>query len=263
MNPYFGIPMTAEQYAAQWQDNSDFFSANGHYEWMAAYLGQPSTVIEVGCGSGGSTLALTKIAKRVIAIEVNSTLANAAAKYLNANAVPTEVVDIAILGSSIPTSSCRVTIIIGDVFDNQLSGILSSVDVDAISCWLIGANPGLIATHLGKSLESFTGPEMPQYRERIHKRTYDLGMSLLKAGGIVHIADRMALNSWNDKDLARYKMAKHHIDLSSEKYQISRESTFFKKIGKSFATSEIQYITAPEVNDSAIRVISSITAKKL
>lgn len=263
MNPHFGIPMTAEQYAAQWQENSNFFSTNSHYDWMATYLEQSSTVIEIGCGSGGSTLALAKRAQKVVSVEVNATLANAAAAYLNGNAVPTEVVEIGALVAALPTSNYRVTILVSDVFNNQIDGALSTVGADAISCWLIGANPGLIATHLGKSLESFTGPEMPEYREKIHRRTYGLGLSLLKPGGIVHITDRMALNSWNDKDLARLTLVEDHIGLSSGKYQVSKERTFLKRIEKSFATSKIQYITPPEVNDSAITVLSSITARKL
>lgn len=255
--------MTAEQYATQWQENSMFFSTNGHYDWMANFLGQPSTIIEIGCGSGGSTLALAKKAQRIVAVEVNATLANAAAAYLNSNAVPTEVVNIGVQGSPLPTSNYRVTIVVGDVFENKIGGVLSSVGADAMACWLIGANPGLISAHLGKSMESFTGHEMPEYRERIHRRTYDLGVSLLKTGGMVHITDRMALNSWNDKDLARLTLVEDHIDLSNGKYQVSKEGSFLKKIDKSFVTSKIQYIAPPEVSGSAITVLSSITARKL
>lgn len=263
MNPHFGIPMTAEQYATHWQENSKFFSSNGCYEWMASYLGQSSAVIEIGCGSGGSTLALAKRAQKVVVVEVNATLASAAAVYLNSNAIPTEVVEIGTQGGPLPTSNYRVSIVVSDVFDNNIGAVLSSVGADAISCWLIGANPGLIAAHLGKSLESFTGPEMPEYREKIHRRTYDLGLSLLKPGGIVHVADRMALNNWNDKDWARRTLMEDHIGLSNGKYQISKESTFLKRIEKSFATSTIQYIVPPEVSDSAITVLSSITAIKI
>jgi predicted O-methyltransferase YrrM len=262
INPYLGIPMTAEQYAAQWQENSKFFSQGGHYDWMAAYLEQPSTVIEIGCGSGGSTLALAKRAQRVIAIEVNATLANAAAAYLNNNGVSTQVVEIETLGASLPASNHRVTILVSDVFSDRITEVLPTEEADAIACWLIGANPGLIATHIGKNIESFTGPEMPEYRERVHRRSYELGLSLLRPGGIIHITDRIALNYWSDKDVARLTLVKDHVGLSEGKYQISKASTFLKRIEKSFATSRIQYIVQPDVNDSAVAVLSSITGKK-
>ena len=90
MNSRFGIPMTAEQYASEWEENSKFFSANRYYEWMASVVDQSSTVIEVGCGSGGGTLALAKNAMKVIAVEINPTLAAAAAKFLSENAFPTD-----------------------------------------------------------------------------------------------------------------------------------------------------------------------------
>lgn len=254
--------MTAEQYAAQWQENSKFFSQGGHYDWMAAYLEQPSTVIEIGCGSGGSTLALSKRAQKVIAIEVNATLANAAAAYLNNNGVSTQVVEIETLGASLPVSKHRVIILVSDIFNDRITEVLPTEEADAIACWLIGANPGLIATHIGKNLESFTGPEMPEYRERVHRRSYELGLTLLKPGGIIHIADRMALNNWSDEDAARLSLVEHHVGLSDGKYQLSKASTFLKRVEKSFATSKIQYIIPPELNNSAVTVLSSITGKK-
>jgi protein-L-isoaspartate O-methyltransferase len=262
MNQNFGIPMTADEYAAQWQENSKFFSENNYYDWMASCLGQSATVVEIGCGSGRSTLALAKVTNRVIAVEVNQTLANAAAKYLNDNSILAEVIRIEDMPTSFPLSNNhKVTIIVSDVFDSRLDDLLSTVKVDAISCWLIGANPALIATHLEKNVESFTGPEMSKYRELIHKRIYDLGISLLEKGGVVHITDRMAI--WSNKDSSRLELARHHRNLSNEHYQISKENTFLKRIEKSFATSKIQYLTLSEVNTAAVMVLSSIRAIKL
>ena len=263
VNPHLGIPMTAEQYATHWQENAQFFSDGGHYQWMADYLGNPSSVIEIGCGSGSGTLALAKKSKKVISIEVNITLANTAAAYLNGCGVSTQVAGIDSVKDMFSKSNChQVTIVVVDVFDNRITEALPAEEFDAIVCWLIGANPGLIAGHVGKSLESFTGQEMPEYREKVHKRCYELGRSLLKVGGIVHITDRIALTNWNEKDNARLALMEHHHDLSEGKYEISKGSTFLKRLEKSFATSKIQYITAPEAHNCAVTVLSSITAQK-
>lgn len=263
MNPYFGVPMTAEQYASEWKENSKLFSENGHYDWMASCLGQPATILEIGCGAGGSTFSLAKVAERVIAVETNSTLANEAAKYLNDMGVLAEVVDVEVVQGPIRIGTCKVTIVVCDVFDGRLCNALSLIEVDAICCWLIGANPGLIASHLGRSLESFSGAEMPEYRERVHSRVYTIGRLLLKAGGIVHITDRMMLRSWSEKDLARSELTRRHIELSNGGYQIAKESAFLRRFDKSFAASRILYITAPGVGNSSVSAISSIRAKKI
>jgi hypothetical protein len=83
----------------------------------------------------------------------------------------------------------------------------------------------------------------------------------LEKGGVVHITDRMAI--WSNKDSSRLELARQHLNLSNEHYQISKENTFLKRIEKSFATSKIQYLTLSEVNTAAVMVLSSIRAIKL
>jgi SAM-dependent methyltransferase len=229
---------------------------------MATYLIQPSTVIEIGCGSGGSTLALAKRAQKVIAIEVNSTLADAAATYLNSNGVSTHVVEIETLETSLPVSDHHVIILVSDIFNDRITEVLLTEDADAIACWLIGANPGLIATHIGINLESFAGSEFSEYREKVHRRSYELGLSLLRPGGRIHIVDRMALNNWSENDDARRKLVQSHVGFSDGKYQFSMESTFLNRIEQSFATSRIQYVTSSEVKETAVTVLSSIMGIK-
>lgn len=258
INPILGTPMTAEQYAAEWKENSKFFSENGFYGWMSSQLGAGATIVEIGCGSGGGTIALSKQADRVISIEANVDLANTAGSYLTDSGVPASVVTLdEIFDSGLPDDQ-KVTIIIANVFDERLKALLEPLSVDAVVCWLIGAAPGLISDHLGKNLELFTGPEMPEYRIRVHERCYELGASILKQNGVVHIVDRLGLNSWTQKDLARAELMRHHDEISNGNYIFARENTFLKRVERSFATSNIQYLVPPGTDPSAVIVISSI-----
>lgn len=253
-----GEPMTAEQYAVEWKENSKFFSENRFYDWMASQLGVVSTVVEIGCGSGGGTIALSKQVDRVISIEVNVDLAHVAGSHLVDSGVSVSVVTLDEIFNTGLLGDQKVTIIVADVFDQRIKPLLEPLSVDAVVCWLIGAEPGVISANLGKSLDLFAGPEMPEYRVNVHERCYELGASILKNNGVVHIVDRIGLNSWTQKDLARAELVRSHGEISNGKYIFSRENAFLKRVEKSFATSNIKYLVSSGVDPSVILVLSSI-----
>ena len=63
----------AKEYAEQWDVSARFFYEQGYYSWMAQQIEQMHTVVEVGCGTGYSTLALVENGHNVIAIEKTTT----------------------------------------------------------------------------------------------------------------------------------------------------------------------------------------------
>lgn len=262
-NPHFGIPMTADQYAEEWKQNSKFFAENGYYEWMATQILPAKTVVEIGCGSGLSTIALAKLGRKVISIEANQNLANTAKFNLTNSGVTCTLVLIDCMDQIHWNDAVQVKILVADIFDEKIESLLPKNTIDAMACWLIGAQPALIAAHIDKKLEHFTGPEMPEYRDMIHRRVYNLGTQVLQTGGICHIVDRMALNSWNQKDQMRVAIAEKHEDLSEGKYSVTKDCTFLKRITSSFETSKIQYIMPPAANASAGIVLSSVAATRL
>lgn len=56
-------------YANQWNLSAQYFYGKGYYSWMVDKLISYKTVVEIGCGTGYSTLALVEKGHRVIAIE--------------------------------------------------------------------------------------------------------------------------------------------------------------------------------------------------
>lgn len=60
-----------KNYANQWDVSAQFFYEKGYYSWMAQRINKFQTVVEVGCGTGYSTLALVENGHKVIAIDKN------------------------------------------------------------------------------------------------------------------------------------------------------------------------------------------------
>ena len=60
-----------KNYANQWDISAQFFYEKGYYSWMAQRINKFQTVVEVGCGTGYSTLALVENGYKVIAIDKN------------------------------------------------------------------------------------------------------------------------------------------------------------------------------------------------
>jgi len=66
-----GRPMTASEYASEWEAEARGFHTRSDYRWMAEMLGAAQVVLEVGCGAGEGT---AELGKGVVVIEQNDHL---------------------------------------------------------------------------------------------------------------------------------------------------------------------------------------------
>ena len=46
-----------EKYANEWNNSAEYFSEHNSYKHLAAQISRYKTVLEIGCGTGQSTLA--------------------------------------------------------------------------------------------------------------------------------------------------------------------------------------------------------------
>ena len=60
-----------EKYANEWNNSAEYFSEHNSYKHLAAQISRYKTVLEIGCGTGQSTLALLKEGHSVIALDQN------------------------------------------------------------------------------------------------------------------------------------------------------------------------------------------------
>lgn len=262
VHPKFGIAMSESQYADEWQYNSQYFIESGLYEWMLEQLGRAEVVLEIGCGSGASTSKIASTGREVFSIEVNKEAANAAALNLKAAGHEVRVLSPHDLKNWAPRSGIRVNILCADIFDEEVANALQESTFDALLCWMTGSYPEHIASILNKPYQSFEGSEMAEYRTKVQQRCYAVGARVLKQGGVVHIVDRAAMRSWNDKDELRNILAETQGKHAGPNYQIGRGDTMFKRLAKPFNTSRIQYVAPAEARNAPVNVLVSSKAHK-
>lgn len=129
-----------DEYAEQWNVSSKYFYDNGYYAWMAKKLVNYNAILEVGCGTGYSTLALIEQGYKVIAIDKNLSCITKAKELLDRSNVKDN----------------QVIFVEGDITDEQLRRtLLSSYAFDVIICWNVGSywNKDMIRHYLPHMLE--------------------------------------------------------------------------------------------------------------
>lgn len=262
-HPLFGIAMTEIQYANEWEENSRYFSDNGHYKWMLEQLGVAEFVLEIGCGAGASTLSLATAGRKVISIEVNQAASIAAKTKLEKNGISVELIYLTELRNFISWDGCQVKILCCDVFNDGVLKAIKGDSVDAIICWMTGSHPEHIANVLNLDYKDFEGGEMATYRTKVQSRCYELGSSTLKTAGIVHIVDRAAMMSWNDKEILRDVLVERQGELAGNSYSITKPDAFFRKMTSNFATSKIQYVAPSEARTATISALASSRAIRM
>lgn len=256
-----GRPMTASEYASEWESEARGFHTRSDYRWMAEMLGAAQVVLEVGCGAGEGTAELMRLGKGVVVIEQNDHLLEMAERRWASLGVPFQRVrSDQKIGQPCPGA---IHIVKASILDASLPLRLAQSGIDCIACWLIGSEPSTIAQVLGVALDTFAGAEMAQYRWVVHRRCYELGLSLLRPDGAVHFVDRCAIAGWNTKSIRRAEHAEEHAREAGSHYEVSGEHVMLRRIVGQFRRSEIQYLIDREAGDlKYVPVLASIRARR-
>ena len=109
-------------YAEKWRRSSRLFEENGCYRWMSSKVKDYKTILEIGCGSGSGTLALTKDGHEVVVVEENRECISMTQKLLQDN-------------------GCieNVSFLEGDIVLSETRNIITKDKrINAVVCW----NPG-------------------------------------------------------------------------------------------------------------------------
>ena len=79
------IAMTQQEYINRWKENAMQHFDDGDYEWICNQIESYSFVLEIGCGSGESTLVLILRGHRVLSIDINPDAINSTKNLINNN----------------------------------------------------------------------------------------------------------------------------------------------------------------------------------
>ena len=114
-------------YADQWEVSSKHFYDNDCYKWMTEKLNGFKTVLEIGCGTGFSTIELLRCGHKVISIDKNECCIEKAKHKVKSE------------GFSIgDTSSNDVNFIVADIVDKDFFKTILKLNFDIVICWNVG-----------------------------------------------------------------------------------------------------------------------------
>jgi hypothetical protein len=104
---------------------------------------------------------------------------------------------------------------------------------------------------------------MAMFRSQVQARCYELGLSILKIGGIAHVVDRVGMMSWNDKQKLRSLLVEAQSQLAGNHYSIAFSDTYLHKIDNGFAVSKIQYVAPAVAKHAKINALASSQASRV
>ena len=224
-----------ELYANQWSNSANDFYESGAYSWMCENIKEYKTVLEIGCGTGRSTLALVETGHKVIAVEKNEYCLQQASELLKEKGykVTSRIEEI---------NDCDVVFIQDDVVDKNFQENISAIKFDVVICWNVGSywNKEMKTYYLPYMIEY--GLTIPQIRSDQESSYAELitwtSCKIASNKGIpVQIVDRLG-EYINEKNDTYYVTLKKEFDFSSIEYK-HKETTTISKGGRALVVKGI------------------------
>ncbi|MBQ3252651.1 MAG: class I SAM-dependent methyltransferase [Oscillospiraceae bacterium] len=126
------------KYAQEWKESAQHFFIQGDYDWLAMQLNGYSTILELGCGTGQSTIALLKQNHKVIAVDKNPDCLDIAETLLYSSSI-----------SPAQKTNLLEFVEVDYADDNFVSSFLPNHNFDIITCWNVGTagNANVVAEY--------------------------------------------------------------------------------------------------------------------
>ncbi len=230
-------------FLSYWEEEGQAYVRRGDYAWMAERI-PVGRVLEVGCGLGFATQALSARGCPVLALDsldeclalTHQRLADATdgVSFLQADVTALEPAQLAVIREFTPLS---------------------------VVCWLMGApaeKPG--------STVSTAGQAVAVYRERVHRAVAQLAASLPRVQ-YLHLVDRTAI-PWQAKDVGRDTLVRYHQErtLAGLPFSTTREQALYRKLGDKVVNIEqlraqLQYQSHPALKH-VVPTLASLLARR-
>lgn len=200
------------EYAEQWEVSSKYFYDKKYYNWMQKKIENCNIILEVGCGTGYSTLTLLKSGHKVIALDKNSKCIEKAKALVQKNGY---------LVGILPAAD--VCFIETDIVTEEFySDVLNKIEFDAVICWNVGS-------YWNKENIQFYVPYMLEY---------GLNVEQIKANVESSYGELILWNACKISAMRNVPM--HIIDRSSE-FISELNCDYYRLLGAEFGFSKLEF----------------------
>lgn len=200
------------EYAEQWEVSSKYFYDKKYYNWMQKKIENYNTILEVGCGTGYSTLALLANGHKVIALEKNNECIKKATELIQQKGYSV---------GKIPDAD--VCFIETDVVTKEFYlGVLKDLQFDAVICWNVGS-------YWDKENVQFYLPYMLEYGLNIDQIKENVESSY---GELI---------LWNACKIATMRNVPMHIIERSGEIITESNCEYYRILGTEFGFSELEF----------------------
>jgi len=195
-----------KKYAEQWNASSKYFYDKKNYEWMTMKVSDYHTIVEIGCGTGYSTLGMVEQGHTVISIDKNRDCLSKAKELITEKGYAN-----------------RVTFLEGDIATEAFQAkLLNNYKFDVVVCWNMG-------TYWNQSMMQFYFPYLLKY---------GLTIPQIKDNPESSYAE---LIIWDACKLASSKNVPVHIVDRGTRITNFLNDEYYKTLGSEFSFSEIIY----------------------
>lgn len=200
------------EYAEQWEVSSKYFYDKKYYNWMQKKIENYNIILEVGCGTGYSTLALLANGHKVIALEKNNECIKKATELIQQKGYSV---------GKIPDAD--VCFIETDVVTKEFYlGVLKDLQFDAVICWNVGS-------YWDKENVQFYLPYMLEYGLNIDQIKENVESSY---GELI---------LWNACKIATMRNVPMHIVERSGEIITESNCEYYRILGTEFGFSELEF----------------------
>lgn len=214
------------EYSEQWEESAEFFNRNKDYEWMAKKVESYDVILEIGCGTGYSTLSLLKKRRKVVVVENNEFCIEKTKQLLNIKGYTYG-------GAEDDFSKVDVILLKEDICEDGLGNRLLKYGIKAIVCWNIGSywskemlqKYTLPMLKYGLTVSQIKENVASSYSELIQWQTCRLAADL---NANVHLIDRNKFSITRNND-NYYVLLKDEFNFENINYD--NKSTFSKSGG--------------------------------
>jgi len=270
-----------KEYSESWQKDAEYFFEKSYYKWMAEHIAHSKNILEIGCGTGYSTLALLNEGHKVISIEENSFCIDKTEALLNSKGFNVAKINNREVYEASPDYGYKlsykdidnksedydVILVQGDIINdsNFIKWLKEEgqFPISAVICWLLGTHNSRGFNKVFDLNEVKNSSDARIYTQNI---IYELCDVVLPDNGYLHIVDRAV--DVDGIDIIKNVLINHKDQASTSKMEVLEANylNYEEPKGMQMSVREItedsKIVDRTGIYDDHNKIFVSILSKK-